>query len=510
MNPIEKRNHQHSFSFHSFVTRIQYKCRMGKRSHKAKRTLSSMPKGLVRRNGGGDPGNPFEMTARFKRPKHLVHNRPVSKPKSTKHALESLQRRQKTLRSNIKDSKKANTFIDKRIGQYDADMSQDDRMLARLVKERTRQSKKSLKFQLNDDGDNDGFLTHKGKKLDPNQTEAMYSDDEDEHGGQLEAVDTELHFGGSGLSSMGSSNPYGNSLSTGTDLAQLYGQTRKSELDDMIARRKAMKADKMEAKETQIDTFEKMDEKFGEIAGLLRYRKNEKRPLIPPKPTQEDIEMKEWNSELRMMRSKPKKRATDRTKTPEEIAKEESERLHELETRRLARMNGDFEEDDFSDISVGDTRKKKKGQRRNPDALSDSDDDESGNEEEVRFNADGELIEKDDQKEVSESSDDDSDAEDEDYHPLAEGTRVRGNYQAAEQFEGRENWYEGKITKVHDSNGKITYDVEYDDGDTEKNMVPKYVRPFEEIQKVEKKIDESKNKEKLEQLKRKKARAKAR
>ena len=146
---------------------------MGKRNHKAKRALSSLPKGLVRRNGGGDPGNPFEMTARFKRPKHIVHNRPVSKPKSTKHALESLQRRQKTLRSNLKDSKKANTFVDRRIGQYDASMSQDDRMLARLVKERTRQSKKSSKYRLDDDDDNEGFLTHKGKKLDPNKSEFL-------------------------------------------------------------------------------------------------------------------------------------------------------------------------------------------------------------------------------------------------------------------------------------------------------------------------------------------------
>lgn len=486
---------------------------MGKRNHKAKRTLSSLPKGLVRRNGGGDPGNPFEMTARFKRPKHEVHNRPVSKPKSTKHALENLQRRQKTLRSNLKDSKKANTFIDRRIGQFDADMSQDDRMLARLVKERTRQSRKSSKFRLEDDDDNDAILTHKGKTLDPNQSEVMYSDDEDEHGGNLEAVDTELHFGGSGLSSMGSSNPYGHSTPKGTDLSQLYGQTRKSELDDLIARRKAMKAEKMEKKETQIDSFEKMDETFGELSELLRYRKNEKRPLIPPKPTKEDIEMNEWNSEIRLMMSKPKRRATDRTKTPEEIAKEEAERLHELETRRLARMNGDFEEDDFSDISVGgDTRKKKpKRQHRNPDELSDSDDDENDDPKnfEVKFTAEGEQIEEDGVDD-SESGGDDSDSEDEDYHPLSEETRVRGNYRAAEQFDGRVNWYEGKIIKVYECNGVLTYDIEYDDGDIEKNVIPKNVRPVEEIQKVEKKIDESKNAAKLENLKRKKARAKAR
>lgn len=484
---------------------------MGKRQHKAKRTLSSLPKGLVRRNGGADPGNPFEMTAKMKRPKHLVHNRPVSKPKSTKHALESLQRRQNTLRSNLKDSKKANTFVDRRIGQYDVGMSEEDKMLARLVKERTRQSNRSNKFRLDDDDDGDeGFLTHKGKKLDPNKTEVMYSDDED--GGNLEAVDTELHFGGSG---MASTNPYGNSMSTGTDLAQLYGQTRKNELDDLIARRKAMKAEKMEAKETQIDTFEKMDENFGEISALLKYRKNEKRPLIPPKPTQEDIEMNEWNSELRQMMSKPKRQATDRTKTPEEIAKEESEKLHELETRRLARMNGDFEEDDFSDISIDDAKKKKKkqNQQRNPDDLSDSDEDDDAKQEEVKFSADGTLIQRG-KSDGSESDSDDSDSDEDDvddYHPLSEGARIRGNYRAEEQFEGRENWFEGKITKVHESStGAITYDVEYDDGDTEEGMTTKNVRPVEEAPKPGKDEVDDKNKTKLEQMKRKLAKEKAR
>ena len=176
-------------------------------------------------------------------------------------------------------------------------------------------------------------------------------------------------------------------------------------------------------------------------------------------------------------------------------------------------MNGDFEEDDFSDISVGDTKKKKTRRReRNPDELSNSDEDEHDDQDdfEVKFTADGGMIEAKDSSSESESDGDESDEDDDDCHPLSEGTRIRGNYRAAEQFEGRENWYEGKITKVHESNGTVTYDVEYDDGDTEENMIPKNVRPAEEIQEFEKKINESKKDEKLEQMKRKKARDKAR
>jgi len=509
---------------------------MGKRNNKAKRSLTTLPRGLVRKNGGGgnhgrnggnDPGNPFEMTARNKRPKHEVHNRPVSKPKTTKYALESLQRRQSQLRSNLRDSKKSNSFVDRRIGQHDPEMSTEDQMLARLVKERTRQSNRSSKYRLDDNdddnlGSNDALLTHKGQKLDPNKSEVMYSDDEDDHKGNLEAVDTELHFGGEGLSSMGTPNIYGNQLPTGTDLSKLYGQTRKNELDDLIARRKAMKAVKMEAKEDQLDTFEKMDENYGDLSELLRFRKNEKRPKVRPEPTQEDKEMKEWNSQLREMMSVPKRRATDRTKTPEEIAKEKSEQLHELETRRLARMNGDFEEDDFSDISVsGDASKKKnkkpKRQHRNPDELSDSDDDDDDDNKdglEVKFTADGlKSFDKDGNivdSDKSDSDDDsDSDAEEGDTcHPLPEGSRVRGNYRAKDQYDGRENWYDAKITKVHKNSDDVTYTVEYDDGDIEENVIPKNVRPSEKEVVVQKPTEDNKDTEL--QLKRKKAKEKAR
>jgi nucleolar protein 14 len=488
---------------------------MGKRNNKAKRSLGSLPKGLVRRGGSGgnmtDPGNPFEMTARLKRPKHLVHNRPVSKPKSTKHAWESQQRRQAQLRSTIQSSNKSNLFVDRRIGQYDPTMSKDDQLLARLVKERTRQSQRISKYRLDDDDDlgspdAESFLTHKGKQLDPNKSEAIYSDDDDDNGGgNLESIDTELHFGGSGLTV--SHNPYGAGHGT-ADLSQLYGQTRKTELDDLIARRKAIKAEKMQARDSQVEIFEKMDEEFEELSGLLRYRKNEKRPLIQPKPTQEEAEMNEWNVEVRQMMIKPKGRATDRTKTPEEIAKDEAERLHELETRRLARMNGDFEEDDLSDIVLdrtsGKTKKKKtvkktkKREHRNPDELSDSgDEDGQGDGLEMRFTADGlkyfdkdgNMVEDSNDNGPSDHDDDENDDSDsEESAPevsrlLSIGCRIRGNYRASEQYDGQEAWYEGKITKVHQQkDGRVTYDVEYDDGDFEDGMIPENIRPIETTQ----------------------------
>jgi nucleolar protein 14 len=521
------------FSFpQSFYFNGEKKNMGTKRRNKSKRSLSSLPKGLVHRKGKtADPGNPFEISGRQKRvkPKHLVHNRPVSKPKTTKHALESLQRRQTQLRSSIKSTKKANVFVDRRIGQYDPTMSRDDQMLARLVRERTRQSQRTSKFRLEGDNENgESFiLTHKGSRLDPNKSEAIYSDDEDDYG-NLEAVDTELHFGGSGLASK-QADPYGGS--SNADLSQIYGQ-RKTELDDMIARRKVQKAERMQVKEAQIDTVEQMDEDFADLSQLLSFRKDQK-IKNPTKPTKEDQEMKQWNIEMKEMMMKPKHKATDRTKSPEEIAKEEADRLHELESRRMARMNGDFEEDDFSDISVSDyekkNRKSKKNKnkdnsrlQRNPDELSDSDDDLDDKSVEARFTADGNQYLDKKSRSVQHKKDDlDSDSAEESLqssgetgdgvHPLPEGARVQGNYHAVEQFDSQEAWYDGTIKRVHkQSDGTAKYDIDYDDGDFEENMISENVRPVGKTQEEKTQI-RGKTEEELElQFKRNKAKRKAR
>ena len=561
--------------------------------------MSSLPKGLVHRGGNAATINPFEdLSARQKRPKQLIHNRPISKPKTTKHTLESLQRRQTTLRSTIKSTSKSNSFVDRRIGQYDPTMSRDDVMLARLVRERSKQSKRSMKFQLNDDDDNGGsgalgarssggggsFLTHKGKTLDPNKSnDEVYlsSDDEDPaNRGDLEAVDTELHFGGGRMSQRtlssstsaygayggadGGGDQYGNSANA--DLSSIYSH-RKTELDELIARKKLQKAERVQQKEKQIDTIEKMDDAFGEISQLLQFRKNQPPPprdQPKPEPTQEEIEMHDWQREMKQLMMKPKRKATDRTKTPEEIAKEESERLHELETKRMARMNGDFlSDDDLSDISSADendisskSKKKKKLRKqikkqkeksdranRNPDELSDSDDDSDDGKDklEARFTADGlvyvdkdgrvvkklgEEVEADvddssDEEESGNDSDDSSDEDGDDNNggkgsskALAVGTRIRGNYRAAEQFDGHETWYDGVVTKVHEKTKKGTktllYDVEYDDGDFEENMIRENLRIVEKTPEEKKATKELAATEQTMQRKRQKAKRKAR
>jgi nucleolar protein 14 len=223
---------------------------------------------------------------------------------------------------------------------------------------------------------------------------------------------------------------------------------------------------------------------------------------------------------MKAMMMTPKKKATDRTKTPEELAKEEAERLHKLETRRLARMNGDFEEDELSDISLdghGQSKRAKRKASRNPDELTDDEASVDGDDKlEARFTADGlKYVDKDGNvvdTDTPEGDDASSESMDDNVslpqHPLPKGTRVQGNYRAAEQFDGKKAWYDGEITKVHImKDGSVRYDVEYADGDFEEDMLPENVRPVEKADNRDEKVSDTDHELKV---KRNKARDKAR
>ena len=445
------------------------------RSSKAKRSLGTLPKGLPQRKkprGSGDAPavgghsnfadiNPFEnaRASSSKRTKFQVHNRqiPGSNPNvgpSTSLAR-SMSRRKQSLRESLAKDKKAGQFIDRRIGEGPG-MTEEQRMLARVVRERARRSKKATRFSLGDDGNN-GIggalgsaaggvtLTHKGKAIDDaysgriDADDIILSDDDDDrYGGQLDKVDTEMHFGGGSFDQSrrgkAAANPYGPSGGADADMAEVY-RSRKEELDDMIRRRKQEKAEKARNREEQMETFESLDESFKELAGLLQFRdkEKEKKAKLEAKragiQSQEEMEMEAWDKEMKTYLFERRVKATDRTKTPEEIAKENAERLHELETRRLARMNGDFEDDDLSDISEDEGGRGRKGRRlqkekakrnaaaakkdmaaksahKNPDELDSDEEEKATGELEVRFTADGLVYVDKDGKVVKKVGDD--------------------------------------------------------------------------------------------------------
>ncbi|GKY96000.1 hypothetical protein MPSEU_000560500 [Mayamaea pseudoterrestris] len=456
---------------------------MVKRKQRSKRSVSSLPKGLPTRGGGE---NPFEAVHRAKRPKHDVVNRPTMKSAGPSALARSIQQRQEAIQAARKASQSANVFQDKRIGEYSPEHSQDDKQIARLVRERSQRSKRSQKFNL--DGDNEELLTHKGKTLDKLTAadHIILSDDEDDDFGGLE---TDLHFGGGTQKA----SIYGHSV----DMADVYAQ-RKNDLDDIIMRRKILKAERLENKHMQEEKIETMDEQYQELANLLQFRDKEKeiREYTASRRngtlTKEDEEFEEWNKELKTFQfASTKVKAADRTKTPEEVAKEEADRLQELETRRLARMNGDFDSDSLADISDEEgfsskvTMSKKRRKADSAEALDYADsDDDKGDQPKPRFTPDGLVMVNRKGVVVENAEEEDGDDELLDGNanaPMPEhaaGTRILANYQAHAQFDEHESWFEGVVTNVNKDveSGKVSYDITYDDGDFEEGVLARHVR----------------------------------
>lgn len=510
---------------------------MAKRTSHSKKSVRSLPKGLPVRakhakptkngasgsgSGSGGSNNPFETVASQRRPKFVVHNRSsVPHAKAPSALAAAVQHRQKAISAALKNQKKANVFFDQRIGEQQQShrnnnnnnnnpvMAHDEKNMQRLVRERARHSKRASKFTLKNDGgdDDDGggeVLTHRGKAIDTLTAgdHVILSDDDEADGcGDLNAFDTELHFGGHAQDQKEASI-YG---SKGTDLSLAYSQ-KKTDLDDLILRRKMLKQERLKSKEVQVDQFESMDDQFAELAGLLQFRDKEQdiRSHIQAKRagalSTEDQEHADWDKEMKQyLYTDRKVAASDRTKTVEEIAKEEAEALHALETRRLARMNGDFDEtDDLGTDSDDDEAKTPWKAKRfkaksalsgkkndHPEALDNDSDVEVGDEDQwtTHFTADGLVYI--DKEGVVQGKVGDIDAEKkkdaiESIHTYSVGEKVTACYRATEQYDGNASWYNGVVTAVDSKDGQtVYYNIEYEDGDFEDGVDPCHMRPVE-------------------------------
>lgn len=288
----------------------------------------------------------------------------------------SIKKRKETLLQEFKVKDKVNRFVDHRIGEKNAAMTNEDRIMARFAAEKMRAHNKKAIFNLADSED----LTHRGQTLseiekfdDPRSDD----DDDDEDRFRSEKLDgkfvEEAHFGG-GMFTKGEE---------GT-------KSRAAIIDELIAESKKRKAERQLAKEETLQLTEKLDTEWKDLLPLVNTNNKEQ---TPEKRTKEsyDMLMRELKFESRGIPS-------DRLKSEEEIAKEEKERLEKLEEERIKRMKGfdknenktithrsaDDLDDGFdltSDIEEDGNNKSKKitiQREKDSESSSDDDDDDGG------------------------------------------------------------------------------------------------------------------------------------
>ncbi|PWN44710.1 Nop14-like protein [Ceraceosorus guamensis] len=309
--------------------------------------------------------NPFE--ERITKPKHEVlgrHLKGVTGRPGVSKSTALDQRRQKLL-PEIQGRHRSGTFIDRRFGEGDANLTPEERALERFTRERQNRAragdvggKKSL-FNL-DDGPEDR-LTHYGQSLNVDDMEddglgLGGFDDEDEHGGIDRATTSKLNFGGFD--------------DENNDDDPDRKKSKYEVMQEVMAKSKLAKLERQRAKEKDDDLRMELDDDFASLREALfgpaqdyteALREAERTATEPEaegrqakakvsdadgnaqKPARVEREKsEEYDAFVRELAFDRRAQPQDRLKTADELAAEEAERLRIAEDARLRRMRGEM------------------------------------------------------------------------------------------------------------------------------------------------------------------------
>ncbi|XP_077226917.1 nucleolar-like protein [Tasmannia lanceolata] len=271
----------------------------------------------------------------------------------------AIEKRKKTLLKEYEQSGKSSVFLDKRIGEQNDALEEFDKAILRFQRERQLKLNRKNKYNLSDGEEEDDFASL--SKMDDFDDELSPNDD-------VDATETERNSASfKPLKAL--------SVSDQLEPGSLEGEetkhkTKKEVMEEIISKSKFYKAQKAKDKEEDDHLMEQLDKDFTSLAqsevflsvtqpskmnalkALLNKSNTKDKPRIEglsgaasiessrqERPDAYDCLVKEMVLEMRA-------RPSDRTKTPEEIAQEERERLEQLEEERRKRM---LATDDFSD-----------------------------------------------------------------------------------------------------------------------------------------------------------------
>lgn len=123
-------------------------------------------------------------------------------------------------------------------------------------------------------------------------------------------------------------------------------------MSELIAKSKMYKYERQQQHDEDLEEINALDADLKEIQGLLRQVKP-----VPQYKAEKPTETVSYDTALREMLQDKRSKPSERTKTDEEIAQEEMERLQELEEARLKRMRGEEEPEETANIAKSKTRR---------------------------------------------------------------------------------------------------------------------------------------------------------
>lgn len=393
--------------------------------------------------------NPFEVKINRKKfdvlgrkTKHDVGLPGVSRSKA-------INKRKETLLKEYQHKNKSNKLIDRRFGEYDTKMAPEDKILQRFAMERQRVHDKKDVYNLNEEEE----LTHYGQSLAEMEkfNDLVNSDDETEEKGLLSAELTAAHFGGGG--------GLLRKKTSGEQQEEEGSQRAKSRqelIEELIQKSKQEKRERQVQKEEAQELTEKLDQDWKSIQALM-VQKTPKAEKQEEKPKLEEYDMM-----VRELGFEMKAQPSEKMKTPEELAREEREKLQKLEADRLRRMMGD-EVDDSAQrqtyMSADDL---------NDGFILDKDDKKTLSYQDGKWNIE-EGSEEDEDDEEGESGEEESEAEEEDED---------GDGEEEEEEEGDEEEEEGgsEEEEEEEEDGHSDLESEQESEDEERKQEEKEIK----------------------------------
>lgn len=336
--------------------------------------------------------NPFEV--RVNKEKYSILGRKLKHDKGLPGLSRSkaIKKRKKTLLQEYKQGNKSSLFIDKRFGEYNNDLSLEEKMLQRFTLEKQKHHESRGLYNLDDEED----LTHYGQSLGDldnfDDADLKLTDDEEE-----EEIIDDTHFGGF---LERSDRPYGEKAGE--------PKSKKEIMEEVVAKSKLKKMERQQAQEEAFQLTQDLDTDWRVIQSLLPKRED----TVHTKADDYDVL-------VRQLMYEKKATPTDRLKTEEEIAKAEMDKLQNLEEERLQRMHAKeakkgshFSADYLGEKHAPVTDKRveliyKDGKMVLPEGADLMEGDESGSDEDESINEeeDDEDIEEEDQMSDEDGSD---------------------------------------------------------------------------------------------------------
>ncbi|KAK9789684.1 putative Nucleolar protein 14 [Seiridium cardinale] len=283
--------------------------------------------------------NPFDLKHNVRGPKfEVTSNRPATgnaakgiygRPTEAKAAGE--ERRKETLLVEMQRRQKVGGLLDRRFGEDDANMTPEEKALERFAIEKQRSHKRAV-FDLEDEEAGESFgLTHMGKSLsldgphivDDYEADDMDAGSDEEDEGRKAYLKRKLMTDGE----------------TDADEDQPERKKTKAEvMKEVIAKSKFHKAERQAAKDADEDLRMELDQELPNLRQLL-FKKGKDAESTAQEGSGLGLE-REYDIQVKKLAADRRAQPSYRTKTEEEQAAEEADKLRELEEKRQRRMEG--------------------------------------------------------------------------------------------------------------------------------------------------------------------------